>query len=112
MEIKKNELEGMLHYFRTTLEENEEVPQIYSDMKPRMMMYQRLLSSWRNLITMIVLFLICMVWTIWFLARSGVNSLIAVMLIVSVCIILLLTLALYLYIYLKVQKKLKEFKYK
>lgn len=109
---EKSELEGMLHYFRTTLEENEEVPQIYSDMKPRMMMYQRLLSSWRNLITMIVLFLICMVWTIWFLARSGVNSVIAVMLIVSVCMILLLTLALYLYIYLKVQKKLKEFKYK
>lgn len=108
---EKSEFDGMLHYFRTSLNEEEEPPFIYSDLQPRMMMYQRLLSSWRNLITMIVLFLLCMVWTIWFLARSGVNSPIVVMLIASVCILLTLTLALYLHIYLKVKRKLKQFKY-
>ena len=109
---EKSEFDGMLHYFRTLLEPEEELPIINSDLKPRMMMYERLLSSWRNLITMIVLFLLCMVWTIWLLARSGVSSGITVFLIVSVCVLLLMTLALYLYIYLKVKKKLKEFKYK
>lgn len=109
---EKGEFDGMLHYFRIQLEEDETPPYIYSDLQPRKMMYQRLLSSLRNLVTMIVLFLICMVWTIWFLGNSRVNSPIMVSLIVFVCILLLLALALYLHIYLKIKKKLQQMKYK
>lgn len=109
---EKSEFDGMLHYFRTEEEPGAPEPEIYSDRKSRNALYKRLLSSWRNLITMIIIFMVFMVGILTFLlTHPTIYQGIFMTIFVIVAILLIGTLALYLYIYHKVKKKLLEFKY-
>lgn len=109
---EKGEFDGILHYFRTEEEAGEEEPSIYSERKSRKALYKRLLDSWRNLITMIIICMIAMVGFYYFLFTHPTIYQTTFYIILSiVSCLLIIGLIIYLRIYHKVKKKLEEFKY-
>lgn len=109
---EKSEFDGMLHYFRTLEEPGAPEPEIYSDRKSRNALYKRLLSSWRNLITMIVILMVFMLGILFFLlTHPTIYQGIFMTIFTIVAVLLIGTFILYLTIYMKVKKKLLEFKY-
>lgn len=102
----------MLHYFCTLEEPGAPEPEIYSDRKSRNALYKRLLSSWRNLITMIVILMVFMLGILFFLlTHPTIYQGIFMTIFTIVAVLLIGTFILYLMIYMKVKKKLLEFKY-
>ena len=109
---EKGEFDGILHYFRTEEEAGAAEPSIYSENRSRKDLYKRLLASWRNLITMIIICMIAMVGFFYFLLTHPTIYQTAFMITLGiVSCLLIFGLVLYLCIYQKVRKKLEEFKY-
>ncbi len=109
---EKSEFDGVLHYFRTEEPIGEQAPEIYSDRKSKKILYSRLLENWRNLITIIVLFIVCMGGILYFLLTHPTIYQVIYLSIYAVVLALLLgSLGIYMMIYLKVKRKMVELKY-
>ncbi len=109
---EKSEFDGVLHYFRTEEPVGIPAPEIYSDRKSKKILYNRLLENWRNLITIIILFIVCMVGILYFLlTHPTIYQTIYLSIYAVVLILLLGSLAIYMHIYLKVKYILAELKY-
>lgn len=108
---EKGEFNGMWNYFRTEVEEDAPAPEIFSDRISRIALYERLLSSWRSLLAMIVICLICMaVFLIVLNSKVGKISSAVLIMCILVSIAFVLIFAIYGRIYLKVNKKLVNLK--
>lgn len=109
---EKGEFDGILHYFRTEEEAGEEEPSIFSERQSRKDLYKRLLDTWRNLITMIIICMIAMCGFFYFLySHPTIYQTTFYVILSCVSALLIVGLLIYLHIYCKVKKKLEEFKY-
>ena len=108
---EKGEFDGMWNYFRTEVDDDAPAPQIFSDRVSRIALYERLLSSWRSLLAMIIICLICMVVLLYVLhSKVGTISSMVLTFCILVSIIFLIIFAIYSRIYMKIKKKLIELK--
>lgn len=108
---EKGEFDGVWNYFRTEVEEDVTEPHIFSDRISRIALYDRLLSSWRNLLATMILCLICMGCFLFFLnSKTGKVDSIFLIICITISIIILLIFAVYSRVYLKINKKLAELK--
>lgn len=107
---EKGEFEGGWHYFRM---EASSQPEIFSDYNARIALYTRLLSSWRTLIAMIIIFVLFLTYLLYYLITHP-NSVQMYALVVCMFVYfgLFLTLGMYVYMYMKTSKILQHFKYK
>lgn len=108
---EKGEFSGMWNYFRTEVEDDALAPEIFSDRVSRVALYERLLSSWRSLLAMIVICLVCMAVFLFVLnTKVGRISSTVLILCILISIVFLMIFAIYGRIYLKINKKLADLK--
>lgn len=108
---EKGEFDGVWNYFRTEVDEESPEPHIFSDRISRIALYERLLSSWRTLLAMMVICLLLMGLFLFFLnSKIGRVDTIFLILSITISIVILLIFAIYSRIYLKINKKLAELK--
>ena len=108
---EKGEFDGVWNYFRTEIKDSSFEPHIFSDRISRIALYDRLLSSWRALLAMMVICLLCMGMFLFFLNfKTGRVGTVFLILSVLISIVILLIFAVYSRIYLKINKKLAELK--
>lgn len=109
---EKGEFDGVWNYFRTEAPDGAKAPQIFSDKVSRMALYNRLMSSWRSLIIMILGCLLFMVFLFSLLVTHPTSmQRVFITLWSMVFVILLLTMFTYMRTYRKISNKLTELKY-
>lgn len=109
---EKGEFDGIWHYFRLELAEEETEVKIFSDRLSRMALYRRLLTNWQSLIVMLIVCFLMMGGLFFFILTHDAAARELILLLCSFVMVLAAAAAgLYMYIYHKISLRLDEFRY-